>query len=178
MKLCARARAGDPRAFAELYDTFAQELFCAVLLPRLGSRAAAEDALAETFRAAFASIGTFAHEGKSVWFWLHRIAVNKALDTARAHRRAEKTLFDFAATMEDAGTPDLDAAIDAPKLRARIERTLGAVNERYRRAIELRFFEERSREACAEALAVSVATFDVVLLRALKAFKKEWHDGA
>jgi DNA-directed RNA polymerase specialized sigma24 family protein len=51
---------------------------------------------------------------------------------------------------------------------------LAGMNPRYARAIRLRFFDELSREVCAEALEVTVATFDVVLLRALRAFKKTW----
>ena len=55
---------------------------------------------------------------------------------------------------------------------------LARLNPRYRRALELRFFEERSRQECAAALEVKLGTFDVLLLRALRAFRKEWdHDG-
>jgi len=48
------------------------------------------------------------------------------------------------------------------------------LNERYRFAIELRFVEELSREECAARLGVKLGTFDVLLLRALRAFRKEW----
>jgi RNA polymerase sigma-70 factor (ECF subfamily) len=51
---------------------------------------------------------------------------------------------------------------------------LERLNARYRRAIELRFVEELPREECALALEVKIGTFDVLLLRALKAFRKEW----
>ena len=51
---------------------------------------------------------------------------------------------------------------------------LEAINPRYRRAIELRFLEDKSREECAGAMEVKLGTFDVLLLRALRAFRKEW----
>jgi RNA polymerase sigma-70 factor (ECF subfamily) len=51
---------------------------------------------------------------------------------------------------------------------------MSGLNARYRRAIELRFVEEFSREECAAALDVKIGTFDVLLLRALRAFRKEW----
>jgi RNA polymerase sigma-70 factor (ECF subfamily) len=51
---------------------------------------------------------------------------------------------------------------------------LERLNDRYRRAIELRFLEELSRESCAAALDVKLGTFDVLLLRALRAFRKDW----
>ena len=51
---------------------------------------------------------------------------------------------------------------------------LQALNPRYRRAIELRFLEEHPRERCAQLMEVKLGTFDVVLLRALRAFRKNW----
>jgi RNA polymerase sigma factor (sigma-70 family) len=76
--------------------------------------------------------------------------------------------------MEPAGTPDLDAALDLPKVRAQIDAALAELTERYRRVIALRFFEDRTREQCAEILDVTVPTFDVLLLRSLRAFRKAW----
>lgn len=58
--------------------------------------------------------------------------------------------------------------------RDAIARVLESINPRYRRAIELRFLEEQPREACATALGVTLGTFDVVLLRALRAFRAQW----
>ncbi|MCB9624549.1 MAG: hypothetical protein H6723_14645 [Sandaracinus sp.] len=54
---------------------------------------------------------------------------------------------------------------------------LDALNPRYRQAIELRFFDERERQDCADLLEVKLGTFDVLILRALRAFRKEWERG-
>ena len=56
----------------------------------------------------------------------------------------------------------------------RIAQTMAKINPRYRRAIEMRLVEERSREECADALEVSVGTFDVLLFRAVRAFRKSF----
>ena len=48
------------------------------------------------------------------------------------------------------------------------------INPRYKRALTLRFLEDRPRVECAELLEVKVATFDVLLLRALRAFRERW----
>jgi DNA-directed RNA polymerase specialized sigma24 family protein len=53
---------------------------------------------------------------------------------------------------------------------------LASVNPRYRRAIELRFLDDRSREDCARLMEVKLGTFDVLLLRALRAFRQQWHE--
>ncbi len=46
------------------------------------------------------------------------------------------------------------------------------MNDRYAAALRLRLLEDRTREECAELLEVKVGTFDVLLHRACKAFKK------
>lgn len=56
--------------------------------------------------------------------------------------------------------------------RSRVVALLGRLNPRYATAIRLRVLEERSREEAAKELEVSVATFDVVLHRAMAALKK------
>jgi DNA-directed RNA polymerase specialized sigma24 family protein len=66
--------------------------------------------------------------------------------------------------------------VDLPALRAAVAAVLAAIHPRYRRALELRFFEERPREECAAVLEVKPATFDVLLLRALRAFRGKWQD--
>jgi RNA polymerase sigma factor (sigma-70 family) len=176
----ARARQGDREAFAELYHAFARALYARVLMPRLGNPAAAEEALGETFRTALERLGDFDDRGRSVWFWLARIAANKAADQHRARARTGRALQSYARLCAvGAGDGDGEAtppasAREAEELRAAVGRVLERLHPRYRRAIELRFFEEQSRAACAQALAVQVSTFDVVLLRALRSFRAAW----
>jgi RNA polymerase sigma factor (sigma-70 family) len=176
----ARAKKGDRQAFAELYEAFASPLYRRVLLPRLGDVAAAEDALAETFRTALERLDQFEHRGASLWSWLCRIAINKATDMYRVKDRTRRALVNFEGLLgplrEAPEAPG--AAEETREAQARMRRAVGDVldrlNPRYRRAIELRFFEERPREDCAEILEVKLGTFDVVLLRALRAFRREW----
>lgn len=176
----ARAQKGDREAFAELYEAFAGPLYRRVLLPRLGNVAAAEDALAETFRTALERLDRFEHRGVSLWSWLCRIAINKATDMYRVKDRTRRALVSFEGllgplreTPEQPGDRE-----EARRARDEVKHSVGEVmerlNPRYRRAIELRFFEERSREDCAEILEVKLGTFDVVILRALRAFRREW----
>ena len=55
---------------------------------------------------------------------------------------------------------------------------LGRINPRYADVIRLRVLEERSREEAARTLGVSVATFDVVLHRAMAALRKALPEGS
>jgi DNA-directed RNA polymerase specialized sigma24 family protein len=77
----------------------------------------------------------------------------------------------------DAEAPH-DEALDQAKLRDAVAGALARINPRYRRALELRFFEEQDRDRCAAALEVKIGTFDVLLLRALRAFRAAWLDSA
>ena len=178
--LVARAARGDSEAFGEIYDAFADRIYGRVLYPLLGNTAAAEDALSETFRAAYQRLDTYQSGEVSIYFWLARIAKNKALDMHRARKVTGRALCSFEALLEPLRSgPDspeqlLDAAVSRRALGEAVQTTLGQINERYREAIALRFLEDHPREVCAERLGVKLGTFDVLILRALRAFRKRW----
>jgi RNA polymerase sigma-70 factor (ECF subfamily) len=178
-RLVGRALAGDRDATARLYAAFAAPLYGRVLLPALGDRDAAEDALAETFRVALERLASFQYQGTSLWYWLKAIGHSKAMDLHRARARAGRALATFARLLEPL-EPWAEAAGDAlaepdrRRLHDAVVAALERINPRYRRALEARFLEEKSRDECARALGVTLGTFDVVLLRALRAFRREW----
>lgn len=170
-------RQGDGRAFDKLFAVYAPPLYRRVLLPRLGDPTIAEDALAETFRKVFESLDGYRDEDKGLWPYLATIATNQAHDVHRQRARRGRLLASFAALVEVLpATEGADGAGDAAALRGAIDRVLGAINPRYRRAIELRFLEERGREECARIMEVKLGTFDVLLLRALRAFRQQWQE--
>ena len=171
-------RRGDRAAFAALYRAFAQPLYARVLFPRLGDADAAQDALAETFRIMIEKLNQYEDRGGSIWSWLATIAANQARDVARARASAGRALRNFetqwAPLLEPLMiSPDGDAG-DRLKLQASVTEALGAINPRYSRALTLRFLEDRPRADCAALLDVKLGTFDVLLLRAVRAFRVEW----
>ncbi len=173
--LLGRLRAGDRGALGELYDAFARPLHARVLMPRLGDRVLCEEALAVTFERVLTSVGSYEDRGRSVWHWVATIAVRQALDLHRRRAREGRALLAFQSLLASEGEAVPERAPDeAAHLAERVRAVLAGLHPRYRRAIELRFFEERPRPACAEALEVSVSTFDVVMLRALRAFERAW----
>jgi RNA polymerase sigma-70 factor, ECF subfamily len=176
----SRALAGDRAAFAALYAAYAPGIYRSVLMPKLGQAAAAEDALSETFRAAFEKLAQFEPRGSSIYFWLARIAENKALDLLRASAVTGRAIVNLQAHFVDLSPepPGAEALLSGfqheQRLRGRLSQCLAELNPRYRRVIELRFYAEQEREICAQQLQVSVSTFDVLLLRALRALRKQW----
>lgn len=174
------AREGNRRAFDDLYRAFAQPLFVQILMPRLGNREAAEDALAETFRSLLEHVGDFHSESTSVWFWLTRVAVNKATDMHRSQARKSRALASFESmlvpSLAESTTPRdaLEQEHEARLLKQRVQDVLSRIHARYQRVLTMRLFEEKPREECARELEVKVATFDVLFLRSIRAFRSEW----
>jgi RNA polymerase sigma factor (sigma-70 family) len=171
-------RRGERAAFSQLYRAFAQPLYARVLLPKLGDADAAQDALAETFRIMIEKLNHYEDRGGSIWSWLATIATNQARDVARERQRAGRALRNFETQWAPLLEPlmsnaDGDAA-DLPKLRSSVSEALRAINPRYSRTLTLRFLEDRPRADCAALLDVKLGTFDVLLLRAVRAFRAHW----
>ena len=176
--LCERARAGDRAALGLLLRAHGPRLFRAVLLPRLGSKSAAEEALSVTYLKVVERFDQFSWQAVGIYPWLRVVALRVALDQLRARKR--ETLFqpeDLQREIDQGEREARDAvtseAHDLAFAKQRVIDVVGRLHPRYARALTLRVLEERPREECAAALEVSTATFDVVLHRAVAALKKE-----
>jgi RNA polymerase sigma-70 factor (ECF subfamily) len=176
--LVAKAQAGDRAALGELLSKHGPGLYRSVLLPRLGSEAAAKEALSETYAKVVANIGKFVWQNVGFYPWLRTVALRVALDQLRAKKRL--VLFE-----EDDLTREIDEAStstpveqqvsdqrDREAARAKVEAALAKINPRYAKAIRLRVLEEKPRDQVAVELEVTPATFDVLLHRAIAALKK------
>jgi len=173
-RVVERLQNGDRAAFATLYGWYGDRIYRQAILPRLPQRELAEDCLRDTFRTALEKIGTFTLVDRSIFFWLRRIAVNKAMDT---HRRAtrDRRLSDAVRANPDATVapmPSPSRGLEVADTRREVGISLSRMNERYAKALRLRLLEDRSREECAEILGVTLGNFDVILHRAAKAFRK------
>jgi RNA polymerase sigma-70 factor (ECF subfamily) len=177
-RLVDRARAGDTSAIGELLATHGPALYRTVLLPRLGSVAAAEDALGEVYARVLKRFDTFTWQDVGVWPWLRVVALRVALDQLRARKRLVLwTEQDIERQIDAAhATTSVDQELserrDREEARAKIEDALARIHPRYARAIRLRVLEGNPREDVASELGVSPATFDVVLHRAMQAMRK------
>ena len=181
-RLVEEAQRGNLDAMRPLLERYASPLYGTVILPRLGDAATAEDVLRDTLATAVEKIRAFTWQGKGIYPWLRTIAINKVYDhhrTTRRSRRLADALVHELPVETDAGEAadsQLIADQERRSHRARIDETLAAITERYRRAIELRLIDELPREDCARELGVTVGTFDVLLFRAVRAFRKRFGD--
>jgi RNA polymerase sigma factor (sigma-70 family) len=175
--LCEQARAGSRAALGKLLERHGPRLYRSVLLPRLGSADAAEEALAITYAKVVERFAQFEWQDVGVYPWLRMVAMRVAIDVLRARKR--EVLFepsDLERELDDYPSEGVSAdqieQRDLEVARRRVVELLDQIHPRYADAIRLRVLEARTREDTARQLGVSVSTFDVVLHRALSALRK------
>jgi RNA polymerase sigma factor (sigma-70 family) len=181
-RLVEAAQAGNLDAMRPLLERYAQPLYGTVILPRLGDAVSAEDVLRDTLATAVEKIGRFTWQGKTIYPWLRQIAINKVYDvhrqSKRSRRLADAMVHEVAVETDPSTQADAQLMADQERRahRSRIDETLELLAERYRLAIELRLVQELPREDCAKRLGVTIGTFDVLLFRAVRAFRKQFGD--
>ena len=182
--LVERAQAGERDALGEILRKHGPRLYRSVLLPRLGSPAIAEEALSRTYVKVIERFDQFSWQAVGVYPWLRVVALRVALDLLRSRKREllfepEHVERELDAAEAERGAREADALErhDLNCAKERVRELLLQINPRYADAIRMRVLEERSREDAALALGVSVATFDVVLHRAMAALRKALSEG-
>lgn len=85
--LADRCRRKESQAFRELYETYAGRLFF-ICARYATAQTGAEDILQDSFIRIIQSFDSFRYRGAgSLYAWMKRITVNKALDSVRAENR-------------------------------------------------------------------------------------------
>jgi RNA polymerase sigma-70 factor (ECF subfamily) len=134
-----RLARGDPAAFAELYDAWADRL-CHYLVVRLGSRADADDALQETFLRLARNRRKLA-SADSRTAYVFTVARNEAARLGRRrarHRRAEEPLTaDALFVCQPTGESAEEVAREAAEI---VATALGQLSAELREVVELKFF--------------------------------------
>jgi RNA polymerase sigma factor (sigma-70 family) len=177
-RLVERAQTGDRAAVGELLSRHGPALYRSVLLPRLGSEAAAKDALSDVYERVVGRLDRFTWQNVGFWPWLRTVALRVAIDHLRARKRLvlwEAEDVEREVDAAQTATPvdqKLSEQRDRAAARARVEEALGRIHPRYATAVRLRVLEEKPRDEVARELGVSAATFDVVLHRAMQALRK------
>jgi RNA polymerase sigma factor (sigma-70 family) len=151
-ELACAAAAGDRRAFASIYDRYADRLhdFC---IGMLRDRDAAADCVQDVFCAAATRLPQLREAGK-LRPWLYAIARNEALRCIRA--RGRERAYDEVPETEsgEAGPETLAARSELANL---IAEAAGGLSDRDRALLELAYRHGLDGPELAEALGVSAA---------------------
>ena len=170
----ASARRGDRTAFRHLVEAYARVLF--TLCVRITRDAAlAEDAVQEALFNAWKHIAEF--DGRSSFkTWLHRIAVNAALEQMRRNARHESVDTTAAAADEDddfllqrpADEPGPEQQALGDEIGRQVEDHLGRMTVIERTAFVLRHAEGHSIEEIAQTMSMNISASKQAIFRAVR----------
>ncbi|MBW3664602.1 MAG: RNA polymerase sigma factor [Actinobacteria bacterium] len=175
----ARAHlAGQPEAFARLYERFFARLV-ALCVRHVVDTAAAEDLAQETLMRALEALGDFDPDCP-MWPWLKRIATNLAIDHVRKDRRSmqcglldEEELTDYLGMVDDT-PPQADDFTDELAERWLIESILVEVPVRQAAALELCYLGGWAHRGAADLLGLGDNAFKQLLFRARRTMADEY----
>lgn len=169
--LVKRAVAGDQKAYAELLSKYRDAIYF-MLLKMVNNQDDAEDLTIEAFGKAFKSIQQYT-PNFAFSTWLFKIATNNCIDFIRKRRGGPTISIDHAKENKDE-TPihihseDLDpeeTLISQQKIRLMRE-VVNKLKPRYRKLVEMRYFEELSYDEISEELELPIGTVKAQLFRA------------
>lgn len=165
MILIDRSRTGDTHAFDLLVAAYQDRVYH--LVYRItGNPSDAQDAAQEAFVKAYRSLGTFRSQS-SFSTWLHRIAVNAAVDIVRRRRpRAADPLEGTAPAVD----PLADGA-ERVEIRERIHRAIAALPVDQRMVVILRDIQGWTYEEIAGVIQAPIGTVRSRLARAREALR-------
>ena len=156
-QLMSRVAAGDPDAFAELFDGLAPCIL-GVLIRLLRQRELAEEALQETFLQGWLQADRYRPELGSPRAWLLSIARSRGLDSLRRERSRSRRE-EAVGMLEPQSLPPVGTErLESLERQRQVSSALGALSPDQRRCIELAFFEGLTHTQIAERLEAPLGT--------------------
>lgn len=167
-----RAIVGDEKAYTELFKRYKDSVYF-MILKMVNNRTDAEDLMFEAFEKAFANLNYYSPQF-AFSTWLFKIASNNTIDFIRKKKALLVSLDKDEMNPDDRGyINSIQADVLTPEeeiirqQRATFMREkVAQLKGRYRRLIELRYFEEFSYDEIAEELDIPLGTVKAQLFRA------------
>jgi RNA polymerase sigma-70 factor (ECF subfamily) len=170
LKVIDRALQGDSRAYTELLNRYRDSVYY-VMLRMISNPSDAEDLTIEAFGKAFHNLAKYV-PSHAFSTWLFRIATNNCIDFMRRKSQSPRP-FDQDEGEEDEVEATVASDMIAPdelminrETAASLNRIVKTLKPRYRRLIELRYFEDYSYEEIASELSLPIGTVKARLFRA------------
>lgn len=173
LELVEQARAGNSDAFRELVEAHSQKVFRTAY--RLtGSTENAEDVVQEAFLRAYRKLHLF--DGRAQFgTWLHRIAVNCAMDLMRREgRRSQRETADERTELEAMvnGEPRPDRMAESSEVGRAVQRVLQSLSPTERTAFLLRHFEGHSSAEIGQILGIRPGASRNAVFRAVRKLRE------
>ena len=170
----SRARTGDPDAFRLLVERHSQPIF-RVAYRMTGNEHDADDVVQETFLRAYRQLDRF-EERANFGTWLHRIAINCALDLLRARGRMDRYYGGDPEDAEMSGTirsePEQDRLLISAELREQVAAAMERLSGNERTAFVLRHFEGMPVEEIGKTLGIQVNAAKHTIFRAVRKLRQ------
>ncbi|MBL7942730.1 MAG: sigma-70 family RNA polymerase sigma factor [Flavobacteriales bacterium] len=163
---------GDQKAYAELMQRYREPIYF-MLLKMVNNKDDAEDLTIEAFGKAFRRLDQYTPQF-AFSTWLFKIASNNCIDWIRK-KRIRAVSIDSGITTPDGETIEIsvkDAVLDPAEALQKEERItkmrdiVDKLKPRYRKLVELRYFEELAYEEIAEQMNLPLGTVKAQLFRA------------
>ena len=170
--------AGDAESFRVLVERHSRAVF-RLAFRMTGNETDAEDIVQETFLRAYRGLGQF--EARADFgTWLHRVAINCALDHLRRAKRREEEIREKPGGEEDAealdavpcGGPTPERLLLSSELRTKIAGAMAALSDRERAAFVLRHFDGCSIAEIAKALGLRDGATKNTIFRAVQKLRE------
>jgi RNA polymerase sigma factor (sigma-70 family) len=168
--LVQQAARGDQKAYAELLGRYRDAIYY-MLIKMVNNASDAEDLTIEAFGKAFKNIQQYT-PNYAFSTWLFKIATNNCIDFIRKKKTLTVSLDqnddDPDKMSTDIMAPILDPEEEMIKEQKQklMREIVGKLKPRYRKLIELRYFNEYSYEEIAEELELPIGTVKAQLFRA------------
>jgi RNA polymerase sigma-70 factor (ECF subfamily) len=171
--LVLQAQAGDDAAFEELVRATQRSLFYTVLRVVQDTHMA-DDLVQEVLIKAYESLP----ELKTPEFfkaWIHRIAMNRAIDCRRSSRKAAENVF-LVDEFFNVGVEDPDPPADpeeVARLSAAVSEAIGSLPDQQRTVLSLTMEKNLSQEEIAQIMECPVGTIKSRLHHARKSLREK-----
>jgi RNA polymerase sigma-70 factor (ECF subfamily) len=167
LEYIGRAQSGDVDAFEQLYREHSPRIYALCLRLKAGDKSDATELLQDVFVKAWRRLDTF--RGDCAFAsWLHRLAVNTMLESARTDgRRTARVL-----PMEDTSRLAGAARSSGIELKMDMENAIASLPKGARLAFVLHDVEGYQHQEIAEQLGVTVGTIKAQLHRARRLLRE------
>jgi RNA polymerase sigma factor (sigma-70 family) len=170
LKIIDRALKGEEKAYADLLNRYRDSVYY-VLLKMVNNPSDAEDLTIEAFGKAFLRLSQYTPT-HAFSTWLFRIATNNCIDFMRkksqsplAFNQDNEDENDYARNVASE-TPDPEKTLIDQETALQINDVMKYLKPRYRRIIELRYFNDKSYEEISDELGLPIGTVKARLFRA------------